>query len=141
MIDLVTIARGDASWISEPRQIVARDAEAWTALWAAHAGPEGAPPAIDFATRVVAAAFAGEQPSAGHAIEIVAAVAGHNEVRLIVETRAPAAGSVSAQIMTSPFHIVSLPRTVGEIRWSAPGVPRSDRANDRAGTARRTRRP
>jgi len=75
---------------------------------------------------VAAAAFAGQRPMAGCAIEITDAIAERGGVRLIVEERAPGPGMLAAQILTSPFHIVSLPRTSGEVRWAAARGPASD---------------
>ena len=39
MSQLTTIARGDASRVSEPRRVVARTDDEWRTLWATHAGP------------------------------------------------------------------------------------------------------
>lgn len=120
MSRLTTIARGDASHVTESRRVLARTEEEWHTLWAVHAGPDAAAPPVDMTTALVAAAFAGEKPSAGHAIEISAAgpATEGRAVRLVVEESAPAAGGVSAQIMTSPFHIVAVSRGAGEVSWS-----------------------
>ena len=67
---LTTVARGDGSLIADPHRTIVRDPASWRALWAAHAGPEAPAPAVDFSAVVVAAAFAGERPSAGFQIEI-----------------------------------------------------------------------
>jgi uncharacterized membrane protein len=87
-------------------------------LWALHAGPEATAPPIEFESAIVAAAFAGEKATAGHSIEIIGAIGEPDGVRLLVEERAPGAGMVAAQVMTSPFHIASFPRTDREVRWS-----------------------
>ena len=65
MGDVETIARGDDSRLVEPRRFVIRDRQAFAAVWAAHAGPDAAVPAVDFETRMVAAVFAGERPTPG----------------------------------------------------------------------------
>ena len=117
MSDLVTIARGDASRIVEPRRMIVRTGEEWRALWALHAGPESPAPAVDFTTRLVAAAFAGEAPSAGYTLEITGIRQYDNVQWLQIEEGRPGPDSVAAQILTSPFHIVSLPRTDRDVRW------------------------
>jgi uncharacterized membrane protein len=118
MTAIATIARGDASRVTDRRRVVAKTPDEWVALWAAHAGPEAAAPAIDFASSIVAAAFAGVRPSAGHSIEVVGAVEEDGGTRLVVDERSPGPGAAAAQIVTAPFHIVQLPRADGEIRWT-----------------------
>ena len=120
MSSLTTIARGDSSHVTEPRRAIARTEEEWRAMWAVHAGPEAAPPAVDLAVHTVAAAFAGEKPSAGHSIEITEADRAGG-ISLAVEERGPGRGMVAAAIITSPFHIVAVPRTAGDVAWAEVG--------------------
>ena len=117
MSALTTIAQGDASRVSEPRRIVARTDDEWRALWAIHAGPDADAPALDMARVIVAAAFAGEKPSAGYALEIARADTTAGGVDLVVLERQPGPGAAFAQIITSPFHIVAVPRAAGEVSW------------------------
>jgi uncharacterized membrane protein len=121
MTPLLTIARGDASGVSEPRRMIARSEAEWQTLWALHAGPDAALPAIDFAQVIAAAAFAGEKPSAGHSIEISAAPSSNGVVHLAVSERAPGPGMVAAAMITSPFHIVAVSRDAGDVRWEEVG--------------------
>lgn len=122
MIVLTTVGRGDASRILDSRRVVVRAPDEWRRLWALHAGPDAAAPPIEFESSIVAAAFAGEKPSAGHGIEIIAAIGDLEGVRLIVEQHTPGSGMVAAQVLTSPFHIVSFPRTERDVRWSESGL-------------------
>src|SRR5690349_8171962 len=122
MNEPITLARGDASRIVEPRRMLVRGADEWRALWALHAGPDAELPQVDFASRLVAAAFAGERPSSGYGIEIVGTSDASNGVTLGVNERRPAPGTVAAQIITFPFHMVTLPRTV-DVRWVDAGTP------------------
>lgn len=134
MIALVTLARGDDSRIVQPRRIVVRTPEEWTALWAAHAGPEAAVPHVDFASVVVAGVFGGERPSAGHTVEIASAIEEQGGVRLFVDERVPRGGMVAAQVITSPYHVVTLPRVSGEISWTR-SESRGSRGEDRGSEA------
>lgn len=126
MTPLLTIARGDASGVSEPRRMIARSEAEWQTLWALHAGPDAASPAIDFAQVIAAAAFAGEKPSAGHSIEISAAPSTNGVVHLAVSERAPGPGTVAAAMITSPFHIVAVSRDAGDVRWAEVGGRRPE---------------
>ncbi|MCA1562593.1 MAG: hypothetical protein LC804_20790 [Acidobacteria bacterium] len=114
--DLVTVARGDGSRVVEPRTATARTDVEWHALWAAHAGLDAPAPRVDFTARIVGAAFAGEQPSPGFEIAIVGLRSNGLVTTLTVEDRRPPPG-MAAQIIVTPFHIVTLPRTDGEVRF------------------------
>lgn len=117
-VTLTTLAHGTDSGIVTARRAIVRDVTSWRALWAAHAGPDSAPPDIDFASSMVAAAFAGERPSPGHAIEIADARADAGALTLTVQQHLPPRGMVAAQILVSPFHIVTLPRVDGDVHFA-----------------------
>jgi uncharacterized membrane protein len=117
MSRLTTIARGDTSHVTEPRRVIARTEAEWRVLWAVHAGPDAAPPAVDLGGHTVAAAFAGEKPSAGYSIDVTEADRADG-IDLVAEEHGPGRGTVAAAILTSPFHIVAVPRTAGEVSWS-----------------------
>jgi uncharacterized membrane protein len=115
--DIQTIARGDASRILQAQRLIARSDEDWRALWAAHAGPSAVAPPVDFVARMVAAVFQGQRSSAGFETTIVDARADGNAVTVQVDEHPPAAGRAVAHVLVSPFHIVSLPRVEGEVRF------------------------
>ena len=114
---ITTIAKGDGSGIVRPRRTVARSAAEWQALWAAHAGPSVAAPPIDFSREMVAAAFAGERPAPGYAIEIVDARLEGDALVIPISEQPPVRGGVAAQVIVSPFHMVRMPRHNGEVRF------------------------
>jgi len=115
-----TVARSSDSSVAEPRQAVARTADEWTTLWREHAGNTPAP-AVDFSTRTVLAVFLGTRPSAGYTVDIVRTRT--DAAGLVVEyrERAPERGMVTAQILTSPAHIVSVPKVTGPVRFEKAG--------------------
>jgi len=121
MSRLTTIARGDDSHVAEPRRVTAGPGQEWRALWATHAGPVAEAPAIDLTAVTVAAAFAGEKPSAGHSIDITAADEGRARVTLAVEERGPGRDTIAAAIITSPFHIVTVPKGL-DVTWTPSGI-------------------
>lgn len=123
MMTMTTLAAGDASRIVEPRRVIVRDAVEWRALWAAHAGPATESPAVDFSTRMVAAVFAGEQPSPGFEIEMTGARQWGDGLEVIVEQRSPAPGMMAAALVVTPFHIVSLPRHNGDVEFTTDVRP------------------
>jgi uncharacterized membrane protein len=115
---ITTLAKGDSSEIVDPARHVVRDSAAWEALWTSHAGPGSRPPHVDFATEMVVAAFAGERPTPGHGIEIVGARRASASLGVSVSEVQPPRGMIAAQIIVTPFHIVTLPRYDGEVRFT-----------------------
>lgn len=112
----VTIAKAAISAIDEPRQVVARSAAEWAALWKQHS-PGGDLPAVDLSTRTVVAVFLGSRPSAGFAAEIVGTQQKGSTLVIQWREQRPDPGAMTAQMMSSPAHIVSIPRFAGEITF------------------------
>jgi hypothetical protein len=110
------IDKGDQSNVDAARQVMVRDAAAWSALWKQHS-PDRPPPAIDFRRDMVAAVFLGSRPSAGFAVEIVGTK--DDAGTLVVQYREgrPARGMLTAQVLTFPYAIAALPRRDGNVRF------------------------
>lgn len=106
------IAEGTRSAITEPLQRVLRDAGALRALWDAHAAyliPPPAPPAIDFSTNTIAAVFAGDQPTGGHALTVSGLRRSPNGWVLSVSLLKPGPGCPATQAITQPWLMVRVP--------------------------------
>jgi uncharacterized protein (DUF885 family) len=85
------------------------DAEAWQRAWASIGG--GRPlPEVNFATRAVIVAYQGQQRSGGYSIEIAQIKRDGIVLAIATRERRPASGDVTAQVLTSPFVAVSVPR-------------------------------
>jgi hypothetical protein len=113
---LRVLDRGDQSNVDEFRQVVVRTAAGWTALWQQHA-PDRSRPAVDFARDMVAGVFLGSRPSAGFAIDVVSAREEHGNLVVRYRESSPGPGAVAAQVITSAYCIVALPRRDGEVRF------------------------
>ena len=118
---LQTVARAAISQIDVAEQSVARTQAEWAALWRRHS-PSAAPPAVDFASRTVAAVFLGSRSTAGFQVEITGTREKGGVVTVLWQEGRPAADAVTAQVLTSPFHIVTIPKPAGDIRFEK--VPR-----------------
>ena len=113
---VATVAQGAYSGISDASEVVVRSPAEWGALWKAHAGLKPIP-AVDFSQEFIAAVFLGTRPSGGFGAEIVGTR--RDAAALVIEyrERAPAATDIVTQALTSPFHIVKVPRFDGPIRF------------------------
>ena len=110
------LSREMMSQVEEPRQAVARSAAEFAALWKQHGGSTPMP-AVDFGSRMVVAVFLGTRSSAGFGAEILRTR--HANGTLIVEwqERTPARDEVSAQIITSPAIIATIPTFAGAVTF------------------------
>lgn len=115
---LATLAKGHDSRLAEPRRFVVRDPQAFAAVWGAHAGAGAAPPAVDFDAHMVIAVFAGQRPSAGYDVTIRAVERRDAALVIDVEETQPKPSRVAAQVLVSPYHVVTVPRDDGEIRFA-----------------------
>jgi hypothetical protein len=102
--------------IDEPRQAVVRTAAEWQALWKQHDPGRAAPP-VDFNQSMVAAVFLGSRPTAGFTAEITAVKTEGDRTVVEYRERQPAPDALVAQVLTSPFHAVRLPRAPGSIEF------------------------
>ena len=113
---LRALDKGDQSNMDDVRQSVARTPAEWNTLWRQHA-PDRTQPKVDFAREMVVGVFMGSRPTAGFAVEIFGT---RDEGGMLVvqyrETR-PARGMVSAQVITSAYHIVALPTRSGDVKF------------------------
>jgi hypothetical protein len=111
-----TIAKGDASEQQIARQVTVRTAAEWKALWKDHA--PGAPlPAVDFTKNMVVGIFLGSKPSAGHEVEIVGVRTQEKDLVVEYVRKQPGRGTLAAQILTEPYHLVSVPAFTGTVRF------------------------
>ena len=119
-IGVETIAKDSMSGVDEARTAVAKTEVEWSKLWREHNSAKPAPK-VDFSKRMAAAVFLGTRPSAGYAVEVTGT---RQDGKVLVvewrETR-PAPGMLTAQVLTSPAHLVSLPKFDGEVRFEKAG--------------------
>jgi hypothetical protein len=111
---MITLGRGEMSGMAGPRQAVARSAGEWQALWRAHA-PGTEAPAVDFSREMVAAVWLGMRPTSGYGVEIVGVESAPEGLAVEYRERTPAPGTMTAQVLTSPFHLVTLARRDGAV--------------------------
>jgi hypothetical protein len=112
----VTIDKGDQSNVDDAKQAIARTDAEWARLWQQHS-PDRRRPSVDFSRQMVVGVFMGSRNTAGFAVEI----AGTSEASgaLVVRYRetVPAKDAITAQVITSPYHLVVLPKFVGDVKF------------------------
>ena len=113
---LRTVGKGPVSAIEQPRQVTVRSAAEWGALWKEN-GANAPLPAVDFSREMVVGVFLGRRPTAGYGVETVRTIG--NSSALVVEyvETAPSRDSITAQILTAPYHLVAIPRHDGAVTF------------------------
>ena len=111
-----TIDKGDSSSVDSSRQVVVRTEAEWTKLWTEHGG-DRKKPAVNFSTDMVVGVFMGSRNTAGYGVTVVSA--GEKDGKMVVryQETLPARGAITAQIITSPYHLVSVPKTAGSVTF------------------------
>jgi hypothetical protein len=110
------LASGQASGIEDAREVVVSSEQEWTALWKSHAGGEK-PKKVDFSKVTVVGVFLGSRPTAGFEVRISRVVAEGRECVVEYEELRPARDRVVAQVLTSPYQLITLERPVGPVRF------------------------
>ena len=114
-IAVTNVAQGTSSQIDEPRKVIVRSAEEFQALWKSHS--TAALPKVDFSKSVVVGVFLGMRPTAGYTVAIQGVR--RTEGGAIVEyiEGVPDKSRMVAQMLTSPFHLVSIPSDVRTVEF------------------------
>jgi hypothetical protein len=113
---LRVLDKGDQSNVDNARQAVARTAAEWAVLWRQHS-PDRPQPTVDFARDMIVGVFLGSRPSAGFAVDVVSAHDEHGALVVQYRETRPPPGAITAQIITSAYCIVALPRRDGYVRF------------------------
>jgi hypothetical protein len=111
-----SLDRGTLSEVSTPRQVAVRDAGAWEMLWRVHAPARPSPP-VDFASEMVVGVFVGTRPSAGFGVEIVGYRLDADGVVIQYRESSPPRGAITAQVLTTPYHLVVIPQRTGSVTF------------------------
>jgi len=111
-----TVDKGEQSNIDEARQVVVRTDAEWTKLWQQHS-PDRQRPAVDFAKDMIVGVFMGSRPTAGYNISIVSTFAKDGNVLVRYQESTPRPGTMAAQVLTFPYHLVAVPTAAGDVRF------------------------
>jgi PrcB C-terminal len=111
-----TVDKGEQSNIDEARQVVVRTDAEWTKLWQQHSAARPRP-TVDFAKDMIVGVFMGSRSSAGYNISIVSTFAKDGNVIVQYRESTPRPGTMAAQVLTFPYHLIAIPTAAGEVRF------------------------
>ncbi len=116
--DLQTLEKGADSATDAARQVTARTEAEWTKVWRAHSF-ERALPKVDFTRDMVVGVFLGSRPTAGFSVDIVEAKVENGVLVVRYRETKPGRDRMTAQILTAPYHLVTIPRFNGDVKFEA----------------------
>lgn len=115
-VPLRSIEKGSQSFIESMTTVTARTPDEWAAFWKRHA-PTRPLPDVNFGREMVVGVFVGTRNSAGYSVEIVSVEQRQEGIVVRFRETRPARGAVTAQIITSPYHLVAVPKLDGAVRF------------------------
>jgi hypothetical protein len=113
------LERGTQSFIDVRKEVVARSQAELDAVWKLHSPARTAPP-VDFGSEMVVGIFAGSRNTAGYSLEIVSVQEEPTPSRALVvryREKQPPPAAVVAQVLTSPYVLLAVPRYAGDVRF------------------------
>lgn len=112
------VLAGQQSGIKEKRFVVARTAEELAGVWKQHA-PAQAVPAVDFSKEIVVGVFLGRQNTAGTKVKLDLLQDPEDKSKLVVfyEGVAPSQKGFTAQVLTSPYELRTVPRGYASVAF------------------------
>jgi hypothetical protein len=111
-----TVDKGPMSGIDAARQVTVRTPADFAALWKSHAADRKMPD-VDFDSTMVVGIFLGARPTAGFGVEIVSAQPDAGALVVKYKETRPSRDAISAQVVTTPFHLVAVPKFEGTVRF------------------------
>jgi hypothetical protein len=111
-----TLDKGDQSNVDDAKQAVVRTEAEWAKLWNQHS-PDHKRPAVDFSRQMVVGVFMGSRPTAGFSIDIVSTIQANGVLTVRYREVIPSRDAITAQVITSPFDLVTVPTFAGDVRF------------------------
>ena len=115
-VGVVGVVRGPRSGTEEYQEVVARTDAEWQALWSTLPLNQAAPK-VNFENTMVAAIFVGTRPTSGYSVEIVGARTDGDTLVIQYAEGRPATGTMTAQVMTTPYAVAGVPMHAGPVRF------------------------
>ena len=113
-VPMRTLAKGAFSGITNKQQLVITNQSEWKQLWARHNVAEKSAekiPPVDFGKEMVVCITIGQQRTGGYRIEITDVETDAEKLRITYRRYAPPPDGINLQVITSPFHFVTVPKS------------------------------
>jgi hypothetical protein len=106
-----------ASSSPAPQMMLARDADSYRRIWGILIG-SGEPPQVDFAHETAIFLLDRQRRTGGYSLEVTEVGVDGGTAVVKVVSRAPKSGSVTAQVLTTPFTVIAVSGAgISAARW------------------------
>jgi hypothetical protein len=105
-----TVVSESFSHIETPREVVIKDAAAWSALWAEHSKTNKAVPEVDFSRNMLVAVFQGNGNPGCGSFDVVHVGAKDGKLLVEYEIRDLSPVALCLAAVTQPMRVVSVPK-------------------------------
>jgi len=112
-----TIVSDSFSNIETPREVVIKDAAAWSALWAEHSKTKIAAPDVDFSRNMLVAVFAGSGNAGCGTFDVVNVMSKGGKVLVEYEYRDMSPVAICLAVVTQPVRVVVLPKVDAPVEF------------------------
>lgn len=130
-VNFSTLEKGGmASGIQKQQNKVIRSQSRLKQVWQTiHNGQTNAPavPKVDFQQKMVVGVFYGEKPSGGYEVTVQNALKQGNQLNVKADLRYPKKGCPVTTVITSPYHLVTVPVTTQNVDFNLSKVARNCR--------------
>lgn len=118
-IKFETVSKQQVSDHSQKQNYVINSSQEWEQLWDKITSPtaQAFPTPLDFEKETVVAVFQGLRSSAGYAIEVTRIVRVSNTIEVFVTQTSPGKSCLTAQVITTPYHLVKIEKFTGDIKF------------------------
>lgn len=106
------------SLVTQPGNVVLRDAAAFARLWTEHGGPQPLP-AVDFTRHMVIGVFTGSQPNGCHSTAIDSIVRANGKLTVARTDTEPGPGVMCTLAIVHPAHIVMVERSDAPVEFTS----------------------
>ena len=121
-VPFTTVARGALSGVDDRRDVVVRTAEEWSRLRKEHVHADlipSLPPG-----RMIVGVFLGTRSTGGYTVEIQRIVTTADGLVVQYFERRPEKGQITIQMLTAPYHLVSVAAQAAAVRFERVEAPK-----------------
>lgn len=111
-VSFTVLSEGTNAEVTDRKNYRIKNRDEFASVWAYAYGDTGEPlPSVDFTQNHILAIFSGERPSAGYGVTVNAVIDTDTAREIMITHTEPGSSCITAQVITSPFQFILVPKT------------------------------